>query len=195
MRIVAQRVSHASVAVDGDVVGEIGNGLLLFVGVGRDDVGGPEERGASAEGAPPDGPSAPADRAGVATAGAHHEGIRAAVALADKVANLRIFQDLEGKSNLSLLETGGSALVISQFTLYADCRRGRRPSFTYAGDPAAAEALVEEFRLALERLGVSTAAGRFGAHMTVSLVNDGPYTILLDSEVLAGPRSGRHQGD
>ncbi len=157
MRVVAQRVSRASVAVDGDVVGEIGNGLLLFVGVGREDMGD------------------------------------AATALADKVANMRIFQDLDGKSNLSLLDTGGSALVISQFTLYADCRRGRRPSFTYAGDPAAAEALVEEFRLALERLGVSTAAGRFGAHMTVSLVNDGPYTILLDSDALAGPRSGRHQ--
>jgi D-tyrosyl-tRNA(Tyr) deacylase len=81
--------------------------------------------------------------------------------------------------------------VISQFTLYADCRRGRRPSFTEAADPAPAEALVEEFRLALEHLGVSTAAGRFGAHMTVSLVNDGPYTILLDTEALTGPRGRR----
>jgi D-tyrosyl-tRNA(Tyr) deacylase len=115
--------------------------------------------------------------------------------MAEKAANLRIYQDAEGKSNLSLLDTGGSALVISQFTLYADCRRGRRPSFTCAADPAPAEALVEEFRLALEKLGVTTAAGRFGAHMTVSLVNDGPYTVALDSEVLTGPRSGRHEGD
>ena len=107
------------------------------------------------------------------------------------MADLRIFRDSEGKSNLSLLETGGSALVISQFTLYADYRRGRRPSFTDAGDPALAEALVEEFRVALERRGVPTANGVFGAHMIVSLVNDGPYTIVLDSDVLAGPRGGR----
>ena len=164
MRALVQRVQQASVEVDGTVVGHIGTGLLLFVGVGKNDI---EESGGHAR----------------------------ARSLADKVANLRIFQDSEGKSNLSLLDTGGSALVISQFTLYADCRRGRRPSFTDAADPAPAEALVEEFRLALEKLGVSTAAGRFGAHMTVSLVNDGPYTILLDSEVLSDPRSGRGEGD
>lgn len=117
-----------------------------------------------------------------------------AFSLADKVANLRIFPDSEGKSNLSLLDTGGSALVVSQFTLYGDCRRGRRPSFAGAADPAPAEALVEEFRLALERLGVPTASGRFGAHMVVRLVNEGPYTILLDTEVLAGPRSGESRG-
>jgi D-tyrosyl-tRNA(Tyr) deacylase len=111
--------------------------------------------------------------------------------MAEKVANLRIFADAEGKANLSLLDTGGAALVISQFTLYADCRRGRRPSFSAAADPGPAAALVDEFRAALERLGISTAAGRFGAHMTVSLVNDGPYTIVLDSEVLAEPRRGR----
>jgi D-aminoacyl-tRNA deacylase len=163
MRVVAQRVSQASVEVDGEVVGRIGAGLLLLVGVGRDDV----------------------------TTDAGH---RWAVALADKVADLRIFRDSEGKSNLSLLETGGSALVISQFTLYADCRRGRRPSFTDAGDPEPAEALVEEFRAGLERRGVPTAAGRFGAHMVVSLVNDGPYTIVLDSDVLAGPRGSRKGG-
>ena len=151
MRIVAQRVNRASVEVDGHVVGEIGNGLLLFVGVGRDDVAG---------------------------AGAPAAAARAA-ALADKVANLRIFPDSSGKSNLSLLDVAGSALVVSQFTLYADCRRGRRPSFTEAADPEPAAALVEEFRVALERLGVPTATGVFGAHMVVSLVNDGPYTILL----------------
>lgn len=164
MRVVVQRVTRASVEVEGTVVGEIAGGLLLFVGAGREDVGGRDPGG---------------------------RGATQAAAMAEKVANLRIFPDAEGKSNLSVLDTGGSALVISQFTLYADCRRGRRPSFTEAADPTPAEALVEEFRLALEQLGVPTAAGRFGAHMTVSLVNDGPYTILLDSEVLAGPRDGR----
>lgn len=119
------------------------------------------------------------------------DGAAEAAGLAEKVANLRIFPDGEGKSNLSLLDTGGSALVISQFTLYADCRRGRRPSFTYAADPVPAEALVEEFRLALDRLGVGTASGQFGAHMIVTLTNDGPYTIILDTETLSGPRSGR----
>ncbi len=163
MRAVVQRVTRASVRVDESVIGEIEGGLLIFVGAGRDDV---EDVGGG-------------DRA---------PGSDRAAALADKVANLRIFPDSDGKSNLSLLHTGGAALVISQFTLYADCRRGRRPSFTDAADPVRAEALVEEFRSALERLGVRTAAGRFGAHMTVSLVNDGPYTILLDSEILEGPR-------
>jgi D-tyrosyl-tRNA(Tyr) deacylase len=165
VRAVVQRVTHASVQVDDCVVGEIDGGLLLFVGAGRDDVG------------------AHGDADGTT-------GSTRAAALADKVANLRIFPDAEGKSNLSLLDIGGAALVISQFTLYADCRRGRRPSFTDAADPVPAEALVEEFRSTLERLGVPTAAGRFGAHMTVSLVNDGPFTILLDSETLAAPRRG-----
>jgi len=163
VKALVQRVTHASVRVDDMVVGEIEGGLLIFVGAGRDDV--------------------------VKVDGENQEpGDKKATALADKVANLRIFPDSAGRSNLSLLDTGGSALVISQFTLYADCRRGRRPSFTDAADPAQAEALVEEFRSALERLGVPTAAGRFGAHMTVSLVNDGPYTVLLDGETLAGPR-------
>jgi len=102
--------------------------------------------------------------------------------LARKVAELRVFPDDAGRFDRSLLDTGGAALVVSQFTLYADTRRGRRPSFTDAADPEPAEAMVEEFRLALEALGVSTASGRFGAHMTVSLVNDGPYTIVLDTE-------------
>lgn len=182
MRVVAQRVAGASVQVDGRTVGEIGAGLLLFVGVGRDDV---ESDGAE----PLAGGAAPGGAGGAA--GSPVLGFARAAALAEKTANLRIFPDAQGKSNLSLLDTGGSALVISQFTLYADYRRGRRPSFTEAADPLPAEALVDEFRLALERLGVPTATGRFGAHMTVSLVNDGPYTILLDSDVLAGPRAGR----
>jgi D-tyrosyl-tRNA(Tyr) deacylase len=161
MRALVQRVTEASVEVEGRTVGRIGAGLLVFVGAGKEDL-----RPAAGSGA------------------------GRAAALADKVANLRIFPDAQGKSNLSLLDTGGSALVISQFTLYADCRRGRRPSFSDAADPVPAEDLVEEFRHALERLGVRTAAGRFGAHMTVSLVNDGPYTILLDSDLLAAPRRG-----
>jgi D-tyrosyl-tRNA(Tyr) deacylase len=169
MRAVVQRVTAASVEVEGKTLGRVDDGLLIFLGVGRDDV--------------------------VA------DGAARAATLADKVANLRIFPDAEGKSNLSLLDTGGAALVISQFTLYADCRRGRRPSFTDAADPVPAEELVEKFRRALESLDVPTAAGRFGAHMTVSLVNDGPYTILLDTETLAGPQRGRkarantHQGE
>jgi D-tyrosyl-tRNA(Tyr) deacylase len=92
------------------------------------------------------------------------------------------------------LDVGGAALVISQFTLYADYRRGRRPSFSDAADPVPAEALVEEFRRALERLGIPTAAGRFAAHMVVSLVNDGPYTILVDTDALTAPRRGSHRG-
>jgi D-tyrosyl-tRNA(Tyr) deacylase len=162
MRAVLQRVERASVEVDGELVGAIAGGLLILVGVGREDL--------AAEASPPDGPRGPKDA-----------GARVA-ALADKIANLRIFPDNSGRSNLSLLDTGGSALVVSQFTLYADTRGGRRPSFTDAAEPGPAEALVEEFRQALEGLGVSTAAGRFGAHMTVSLVNDGPYTVLLNTE-------------
>jgi D-aminoacyl-tRNA deacylase len=100
---------------------------------------------------------------------------------AEKTAALRIFEDAEEKTNLSLHDVGGAALVVSQFTLYADTRKGRRPSFTEAADPRLADGLVETFRQALEASGVPTAAGRFGAHMEVSLVNDGPFTLLLDS--------------
>jgi D-tyrosyl-tRNA(Tyr) deacylase len=167
---VVQRVQRAVCEVDGEVTGQIGAGLLLFVGVGREDLARDDAGGSAARARAVRSP---------------------AVTLADKVAELRIFRDSEGKSNLSLLETGGAALVISQFTLYADCRKGRRPSFTDAADPGPAEAMVEEFRAALEHRGVRTATGRFGAHMVVTLVNDGPYTIVLDSDVLAGPRAGR----
>jgi D-tyrosyl-tRNA(Tyr) deacylase len=163
VKILLQRVTQASVRVEGSVLGEIEGGLLVFVGVGHEDL----EK---------------------VDGGIREPARRGAELLAEKVANLRIFPDADGKSNLSLLDTGGAALVISQFTLYADCRRGRRPSFTAAADPVQAEAVVEEFCSALERLGVPTAVGRFGAHMTVSLVNDGPYTILLDSESLTVPR-------
>jgi D-tyrosyl-tRNA(Tyr) deacylase len=152
MRVVAQRVDRAQVEVGGEVVGSIDAGLVIFVGVGRSDMA--LEAG-------------PSERA---------------AALAKKVANLRIFSDAGGKSNLSLVDTGGAALVISQFTLYADCRHGRRPSFSAAAEPAPAEALVEEFRAALEREGVPTAGGRFGAHMTVSVVNDGPFTVTIEDD-------------
>jgi len=102
-------------------------------------------------------------------------------ALAERTAVLRIFEDADEKTNLSLLDVGGAALVVSQFTLYADTRKGRRPSFTDAADPHLADELVGTFRQALVASGVPTAAGRFGAHMEVSLVNDGPFTLLLDS--------------
>lgn len=101
--------------------------------------------------------------------------------LAEKLAHLRVFEDGAGKMNHSLLDTGGAALVISQFTLYGDARKGRRPNFMAAAPPAHAEPLVEQVVAGLRAVGVSVATGRFGAHMRVSLVNDGPVTILLES--------------
>jgi D-tyrosyl-tRNA(Tyr) deacylase len=103
---------------------------------------------------------------------------------------MRIFEDPEGRFNLSLLDTGGEALVVSQFTLLADTRRGRRPSFTEAAPPEVAEALVGEFEEALRGLGVTVASGRFRAHMQVDLVNDGPVTIIIDTADLQRPRRG-----
>jgi D-tyrosyl-tRNA(Tyr) deacylase len=108
--------------------------------------------------------------------------------LARKIAELRIFNDADGKFNLSLLDTGGSALVVSQFTLFADTRRGRRPGFTDAAPPDVAAPLVDHFVAAIERLGVPAATGRFGAHMHVRLVNDGPVTVILDTAVYQEPR-------
>lgn len=102
--------------------------------------------------------------------------------LADKVAGLRVFADADGKMNLSLIEIGGGALVISQFTLYADTRRGRRPGFMGAAAPALAEPLVTRFMEELRAHGIATQGGRFGADMQVELTNDGPVTIMLDSE-------------
>lgn len=100
--------------------------------------------------------------------------------LADKVTNLRVFEDADGKMNLSVLDTGGEVLVVSQFTLYGDARKGRRPSFTEAAPPEVAEPLIESFVRALAAAGVPTRTGVFRAHMLVSLANDGPVTILLD---------------
>ena len=111
--------------------------------------------------------------------------------LAAKAAELRIFADEEGRFSRSLIETGGEALVVSQFTLYGDVRKGRRPSFNDAARPEVAEPLVEAYAAALEALGVRVARGRFGAMMQVELVNDGPVTLLLDSEELERPRRER----
>ncbi len=148
MRALLQRVSRASVTVDEQIVGQIGQGLLVLLGAGQGD-----------------------SEAQVKT-------------LADKIVHLRIFEDAAGKMNLSLLDIGGSALVVSHFTLYADTRKGRRPSFTDAAPPALAEPLVEHFKAALAAYGVPVAGGVFGAHMEVELINDGPVTIWLDSEHL-----------
>lgn len=146
MRAVVQRVKSASVKVEGELVSEIGAGVLIFLGVAHDDTTTELEY------------------------------------IANKVANLRIFEDAEGKMNCSLLETGGAALVVSQFTLYGDCRKGRRPSFINAARPEVANALYEQFITALEKLNVPTQGGTFQAMMDVQLINDGPVTILLDSD-------------
>jgi D-tyrosyl-tRNA(Tyr) deacylase len=110
----------------------------------------------------------------------HQDGAEAASFLAEKAASLRIFEDGEGKTNLSLLDTGGEALVVSQFTLYAETSRGRRPSFTQAAHPEPAKLLIEQFADHLASQGVPTKLGVFGAHMQVELLNDGPMTIILD---------------
>ena len=144
MRSVVQRVSRAAVRVDGEVVGEIGAGLLVLLGVAAGDS------------------DADAD------------------ALAGKVARLRIFENEDGRFDRSLLDTGGAALVVSQFTLIADTAKGNRPSFTGAAPPEEAERLYERFCGALAELGVPVAQGVFGARMAVELVNDGPVTIVLD---------------
>jgi D-tyrosyl-tRNA(Tyr) deacylase len=154
VKALIQRVSRASVEVDGEVVGAIGAGSLILLGVAEDD------------------------------------SIDEARRLARKTAELRIFEDADGHFNLSLLDCGGEALVVSQFTLLADTHRGRRPSFTEAASPEVAEALVLEFEESLRSAGVHVASGRFGAHMKVELVNDGPVTIMLDTADLRRPRRG-----
>src|SRR5258708_22006880 len=146
MRAVVQRVSRARVTVDGRVTGEIGAGLMILLGIGRNDAS------------------------------------VVAISMAEKVAHLRIFEDDQGKMNRSLLEVKGSALVVSQFTLYGDARGQRRPSFIAAAPPDKAKALYEEFAAALRGLGVTVATGIFQAMMSVELVNEGPVTILLDSD-------------
>ncbi|MBK7706294.1 MAG: D-tyrosyl-tRNA(Tyr) deacylase [Acidobacteria bacterium] len=146
MRCVVQRVSRARVTVDGEVTGEIGRGLLVLLGVSRDD--------SEAE----------------------------ALFLVDKTLNLRIFEDDEDRMNLSLLEVGGELLVVSQFTLYGDARKGRRPSFIAAAAPDDANRLYEFFVAEARKQVIKVETGRFQAMMDVELVNDGPVTILLDSD-------------
>lgn len=145
MRAVIQRVSSASVTVDGNITGKIGNGLLVYLGVGGEDTPQSAER------------------------------------LIQKIINLRIFNDDAAKMNLSLLDVGGAILLISQFTLYADIRKGRRPSFTDAAPPETGKTLYELVLKRLGELGISVEAGVFQAHMDVSSVNDGPVTIFIDS--------------
>lgn len=144
MKAVLQRVSKASVTVDGNIVGSIGKGLMILVGV---------EQGDSE---------------------------RDSTFLARKSAEMRIFPDQEGKMNLSLTDVSGQALVISQFTLIADWKKGRRPSFIKAAPPAEGSRLYEHFAQELRGIGVHVETGVFGAHMDVSLVNDGPVTMLLE---------------
>lgn len=150
MRAVIQRVSGARVEVDGRVVSEIGKGLLVLLGVGREDGESDVEW------------------------------------LAEKVVNLRIFEDGAGKLSVSALDCGAELLVVSQFTLYGDCRKGRRPSFTGAAAPEKAEELYRRFLSAVAGYGLRTQGGVFGAKMKVHLVNDGPVTILLSSPVEFG---------
>ena len=145
MRAVVQRVTEAKVSVGGKVVGEIGPGLLVLLGVARDDSSGDADY------------------------------------LAEKIANLRIFDDEMGRMNRSLLEVSGGMLVVSQFTLYGDVRRGRRPSYAEAAEPLKANSLYEHFVNRVRGDGIKVETGVFQAMMQVSLTNDGPVTILLDS--------------
>jgi len=145
MRAVVQRVSEATVVVEGETVGAIQQGLLVLLGVARGDTS------------------------------------QEALSLADKTATLRIFEDSEGKMNRSVEDVGGRILVVSQFTLLGDCRKGRRPGFTEAAPPELADTLYEEYVVALRERGVRVATGVFRAAMQVALVNEGPVTMLLDS--------------
>jgi D-tyrosyl-tRNA(Tyr) deacylase len=146
MRAVIQRVKRARVDVESETAGEIGDGLLIFLGVGEGD----SEKDADY--------------------------------LANKIAHLRIFSDEKGLMNLSVVDTRGAVLVVSQFTLWADCVKGRRPSFTRAAPPERAKYLYDHFNRSLQMLGPQVATGVFQAVMEVHLINDGPVTILLDSE-------------
>lgn len=146
MRAVVQRVSEAAVTVAGRKVAAIGPGLMVLLGVSRED------------------------------------GEAEAQFIAGKIAGLRIFDDEEGLLNRSVLDCGGAVLLVSQFTLYGDCRKGRRPSFTRAAAPEEAERLYELVAEELRRRGLSVQTGLFGEAMSVALVNDGPVTLLLDSE-------------
>ncbi len=140
-----QRVSRASVTVDGETVGSIGRGLVVLLGVGRDDA------------------------------------VEDAAAVAAKIAGLRVFADDAGRMNRDLASVGGAVLLVSQFTLLGDVRKGRRPSFVAAAEPEMARRLVDSVADALHSLGITVAMGRFGAAMEVELVNDGPVTIVIET--------------
>lgn len=146
MRAVVQRVKQASVEINEKLISEISHGLLILLGVGKDDEESDVEY------------------------------------VADKIANLRVFEDEQGKMNLSLIDVEGQVLVVPQFTLYGDCRKGRRPSFINAARPEKAEELYRKFISALKNAGLEVKEGVFGAFMDVSLINNGPVTILLDSK-------------
>jgi len=148
LRAVVQRVARASVTVDDEIVGRIGEGLLVFAGVTKDD--------------------GPADIEYIAS----------------KICDLRVFTDEQGRMNRSVRETGGAVLVVSQFTLLGDARKGRRPAFDGAAPPEMAEALYNELITRVRAEGIEVASGRFRADMKVDLLNDGPVTILLDSRRL-----------
>jgi D-tyrosyl-tRNA(Tyr) deacylase len=148
MRAVIQRVSEAKVEVEGKVVGQITAGLLVYLGVGKEDT----ETDAQF--------------------------------MAEKLVNLRIFADEAGKMNRSVIDIGGGVLLVSQFTLYGDCRRGRRPGFDAAGEPTLAERLYEKVAELIAAEDVPVEKGAFGAHMHVTSLNDGPVTFLLDSSRL-----------
>ena len=148
MRAVLTRVKNASVEIDGQIVGQIGQGFLILLGVGPEDT---EEK---------------------------------CRYLAEKALGLRVFEDENGKMNLSLADVGGQVLVVSQFTLYGNCRKGRRPSFTDAAGPELGNRLYEHFLACCEQLGYPPQHGQFGADMKVASVNDGPVTLILDTDQL-----------
>ncbi len=145
MRAVVQRVREGSVETEGEIISRIGGGLLVLLGIAREDHRSDAEY------------------------------------LASKISNLRIFEDEAGKMNRSLIDTGGDMLVVSQFTLLGDCRKGRRPSFISAAEPDRANELYEYFVEAVRQLGIPVATGRFKAMMAVALVNDGPVTLIVES--------------
>ena len=146
MRFVIQRVNHANVKIDGEVVGNIGHGLLILFGAGHDDT---EEM---------------------------------LPKYVDKICKMRIFEDDQGKMNISVEDVGGQILSVSQFTLFADTKKGNRPSFVEAARPEIAIPLYESFNEGIRSRGITVATGQFGADMSISLVNDGPVTIIIDSK-------------
>ena len=146
MRAVVQRVKESFVKTDQGIVGQIGKGLLILIGVAKDDT------------------------------------VEDCDDLGKKIVNLRIFEDEDGKMNRSLLEIGGEMLVVSQFTLMGDCRKGRRPSFVHAAEPSKARKLYEHFVKKIREQGISVQTGQFRAVMEVTLINDGPVTLIVDSK-------------